>query len=252
VRALLLLSCLFAQDKPAQVLATVKEHLGKGDSYAAVEYIQRQGAPRRVAELYSGLARYFLEKEKDLAAFVRLSQAGIHYELTMAQLGADAKDIDALRSAAKTLAYDLAAETWPGWGEGALPSTKAQQAIGRDAAKLNLRLARELKKGAMRESLAHWMLGAHELAAGDHERAKASFLASAKKAQAAGKMGIALSATGFLAITRIAAGEDEAGRKLLAVVKADLGQRAAEGDEDAAFYASQFDPALKAFAKTKK
>jgi hypothetical protein len=252
VTALLLLSCLLAQDKPEQVLATVKERLAKGDSYTAVEYIQRQGAPRRVAELYSGLTRHFLQKEKDLAAFVRLSQAGIHYELTMAQLGADAKDIDALRSAAKTLAYDLAAETWPGWGEGALPSTKAQQAIGRDAAKLNLRLARALKKGAMRESLAHWMLGAHELAAGEHLRAMSNFVASMKKAQEAKEPGIALSARGFVAVTLIVKGEDQLGHTELAAVKAELKKRAAAGDKDAAFYASQFDPALKAFAKGTK
>jgi hypothetical protein len=249
MKALLLFACLLAQDDPTQVLATVKERLAKGDSYAAVEYIQRQGAPRRVAEIYSGLTRHFLRKEKDLAAFVRLSQAGIHYELTMAQQATDPKEIDALRSAAKTLAYDLAAETWPGWGEGALPSTKEQQAIGRDAAKLNLRLARALKKGAMRESLAHWMLGAHELAAGEHGRATASFIKSMKKAEEAKEPGIALSARGFVAVTLIVSGKDAAGRKELAEVKAALKKRAEAGDEDAAFYASQFDPALKAFTK---
>lgn len=249
MRTLLLLSFVLAQDKSALVLAAVKKHLAQDDSYAAVEYVQRQGAPGRVAELYSGLTRYFLQKEKDLESFVRLSQAGIHFELTMAQRASDPREVDALRSAAKTLAYDLAAETWPGWGEGALTPTPAQQRIGHDAAKLNLRLAGELKKGAMRVSLGHWMLGAHELAAGDYGRAKASFLAAAGRAEEARKPGIALSARGFLAVTRIVAGEEETGRKELAEVKAELGRRAEAGDENAAFYASQFEPALKAFAK---
>jgi len=240
---------VLAADDPKTVLATVLGHLDDGDRFQAVEYVQRQGAPGEVAAIYSGLTRFFLRAPRDLDRFVFFSRAGIHYALTMAPQAEDPAQVDALRSAAKTLAYDLAAETWPGWGEEAAAPTAEQQAVGLDAARLNLRLARELGKGALKESYAYWMLGAHELAAGLHGKATASFDAAEKKAEEAGNPSAALSARGFLAVTRICAGDEAAGRAALRAVEEALAERAADGDEDASFLAAQFAPALAAFRK---
>ncbi len=91
-----------------------------------------------------------------------------------------------LRSWAKSIAYDLASFTWRGWDEAGIVLTVEDEALGLGAAELNLRLAMELEKGALRISRAYWMLGAQQMAAGRLADAEVSFRAGMLQAQEAG------------------------------------------------------------------
>jgi hypothetical protein len=241
------LLAILLQNQSQKELASVKRLLGAGDSYAAVEYIQSQETPERVVALYSAATIHFLHKQKDVAAFVRLSQAGIHYELTMAQLAKEPKRVAAFRSQAKTLAYNLAANVWQGWGPETYPATRRQQEIGLDAAKLDLRLAIELDKPAIKLAYAWWMLAATQLGLGDYKAAKKGFLAAAAAASAAKKPVFEYSAQGFLGVTAMLSGKVKAGNEAVKKAKANLAGFAAKGNEEAAFLATQFDHALAAF-----
>lgn len=245
-------SALLPQDEFTKELAQVDHLLQTKDSYAAVEYIQSQSTPGRVMTLYTAATIHFLHKKKDMKAFVRLSQAGIQYELTMAGLTKDPKQAAVYRAQAKTLAYDLAANVWQGWGPGTFAATKEQQRVGLDAARLDLRLAIELDKPAIKLAYAWWMLAATQMGLGDYTAARKGFEAAAAAARKARNEIFELSARGFLGVTAILAGQTKEGQAAVDEAKTALAAFAKKGDEDAAFLASQFDHALAAWRPKRK
>jgi hypothetical protein len=154
----------------------IQELFRTGDSYAAIEHIQRHGSPLEIAARYESLVSNLYWNAHDLPAVVTIGRAGILYCLGQS-LAADASSESAekLRSVAKGLAYDIGSFTWPGWEEPGITPTPADLAVGRDCAQLNLRLAIELNKPPARLSMAHWLVGAHALAARDFELAEKEF-----------------------------------------------------------------------------
>lgn len=68
--------------------------------------------------------------------------------------------------------YNLAANTWVGWGEDEVKIGDQEANIGLQAAELNVCLAQELDLPANRRKNGCWILGAHMLAAGNHDEAK--------------------------------------------------------------------------------
>jgi hypothetical protein len=230
-----LLTPVVAQEKKESLTVVVRRMLALGDSYRVLEFIQSLGDAEKVSGLYGALAHHYARNENDLALSVAMAQAGIRYALTVAQQIAeqDPEGAGSLRAQAKTIAYNLAANTWPGWGEEGVEPTPQQIAIGWDAAKLNLRLAVALKKGPKKEAHAYWIIGAHELAAGRYDAAAGS----------------ELMAQGYRAVARILADDTPERRAELEQAKAALQKRADEGDEDAGFYLPQLDTALRVFLK---
>ncbi len=58
---------------------------------------------------------------------------------------------------AKAISYNLASFSWPGWDEQEIELCVSDIAMELDAAKLNLRLTIELKRGAGPMRKAHWL-----------------------------------------------------------------------------------------------
>lgn len=136
------------------------------DAYSAVQLVERDGTPHEIAERFQTLVPDLYWQAKHLGSVVALAQGGIHYCLARMESG-EADDRDYFGSHAKGLAYNLASFTWPGWDEPGVAPTACEVASGFDAAKLNLRLAVELRKPADRVRDAHWLMGAHHLAANE-------------------------------------------------------------------------------------
>jgi hypothetical protein len=171
---------------------------------------------------------------------VLVSRAGIIYCLGQS-LARDTpfEMIEPMRSSAKALAYDAGSFTWPGWEEPGICPTSAEIAFGRDCARLNLRLAVELRKPPKGISKAQWLIGAHALISREFELAEESFqkahdvLAEIDAETEAMK----LCNTGFLAIARLCrTSSDVAARNLFETAMAELDARI--GD-DAKAYSSQ-------------
>ncbi len=138
------------------------------DLFTALDHLHSSGTPTQVATLYDQLLRDAYWKHKNLPLATTLATAGIHFCLTHAHhahLTPDPSLATSLKSSAKALAYNLASFTWPGWDEPGISPTPADIALGHEAAKLNLRLALELQKPPDKIRNAHWLLGAHLLAA---------------------------------------------------------------------------------------
>jgi len=137
---------------------------------------------------YSEAMRHAYHEDKDLSAAMAIAWAGISRLLALAYATGPAGSYE-LRSQAKALSFDLASFTWPGWDEPGIVITPPEARAGCAAARANLELAKELQEGELARSRAHWMLGAHELAAGRPDDARTNFEAAAALADAAGREG---------------------------------------------------------------
>jgi hypothetical protein len=176
------------------------------DSYADIAALAEVDLASQ-PKAYSEAMRHAYWDDKDLSAAMAIAWAGISRLLAMAH-GADPERAYELRSQAKALSYDLASFTWAGWDEPGIVITPPEARAGCAAARANLALATELEKGELPRSRAHWILGAHELAAGRPEDARTNFEAAAALADAAGTEGLseAKLARAFVALARLAAG----------------------------------------------
>lgn len=156
---------------------------------------------------YSEAMRHAYWEDKDLSAAMAIAWAGISRLLAAAHVSEAALAYE-FRSQAKALSYDLASFTWAGWDEPGIVITPPEARAGAAAARANLRLAAELDKGDLPRARAHWMVGAHELAAGRPEDARTDFEAAGVLADAAGPEGAseAKLARAFAALADLSAG----------------------------------------------
>lgn len=120
--------------------------------------------------------------------------------------------------------YDLASFTWPGWGN----DVRAEDVeIGADAANRSLRMREDSAYADLQftitPGMAHWVVGAHALAAGNFQRARAQLALSGDETLARGYLGL---------VDLAEAGDGSA-------LDAVLGELAARDDEDSAFYHDQ-------------
>ena len=137
---------------------------------------------------YTEAMRHAYWEDKDLSAAMAIAWAGISRLLALAHAAEPAQAYE-LRSQAKALSYDLASFTWAGWDEPGIVITPPEARAGCAAARANLALASELDKGDLPRARAHWILGAHELAAGRPDDARTNFEAAAALADTAGAEG---------------------------------------------------------------
>ena len=175
----------------------------------------------------------------DLDGYVYLQKLLIQHSLGLAEKHpAQAAEY---KSAAIPMAYNLAANTWIGWGPGEVGAVdENHQRLGMEAARLNIELAAEVGLGPERRRNGYWILGAHQLAAGDHDAAAQSFHTSAELANESADAAATTMAEGWVHVAHILAGADET--RELEAVEAKLRTLG----EDGAFYADQYAVALDA------
>lgn len=201
------------------------EALNSGDVSAAVEWIQQEDDPARVLAMFHGAIRHAYRNRKDVEQVALLGEAAFAFGAMF--------DDDGLRGVLKPIAYDVGSFCWTGWDEPGVTISTRAAACGRRAAALNLALAALLDRPAKACAAAHWLVGAHALAAGDFPAAIGAFEESARYAREGSDLGAELLALGYIAIAR---GEQP---------ETDGFADVTEGDE----YASQLRTAARVFAR---
>jgi hypothetical protein len=153
------------------------------DSLAALAHLESTGQPAVVVERYGKLLQHLYNERKDLPRMILAARAGIDFAMRHAKAfdTIDPKLAAQLRGQAKAMAYNLGANCWPGWKEPGITIGQAELIIGLDAARINLRLGRELRRPAEPLGHAHWLLGAQLLAAKQFEGAADEFTSSAQE-----------------------------------------------------------------------
>lgn len=217
------------------------------DIFAVIEYLGGQPDAFAALTVYGEFVQHFYNDARDLYRVALLGLAGIQHGLVSAAQAADAQLRYQLFSAAKGIAYNLASSTWPGWDEPGIVIDSVCLKIGFEAARANLRLAEQLDKGDVPLSRAHWMLGAHSLAAGQYEQARGSFENAAAYARKAQKEDEALLAEGFSALADgLERPEDPDAEARLGAVREALGHH-----EHGAFFSAQIETARRVFRKAR-
>ncbi len=242
---------VFAGDKPDEnrkrIYDNVNAFLRDTDSYKAISYINNLGQPDSVASYYSFLTEEFYWKAKNLKYSIAVARGGILYCLTKAdELKNENPELAFnLKKEARVISYNLASFCWPGWAEKDIKIGHDDIITGLDAAKLNLRLVKELAEGDMELAYAYWINGALYLATQDYNKAVEAFGQSSKHAEAIDDDLNRLLAEGYIAICHIVSGNPD-GRKKLGQAIDGLNKI---GSEDAKYFIEQFNTALDVFIK---
>ena len=230
-----------------EIMKKAREHITAGDTARAVELINGHSNVKEAAEVYSDLVRDLYWKERSLPNVVTTARAGLDFCRTKADelRENDPETSRALSVTAKSISYNLASFTWPGWNEKGIVIGRNDISIGLEAARLNVRIVEELKDDDLSFANAYWMLGAQLIAVQKYDEAIEAFESSKKYAQKAGKRLSELLADGYIGVTMTIAGQKE-GREVLKQAENALNQI---GTDDAKFFIGQFHTVLAVFIK---
>lgn len=212
-----------------------------GDVAAAIDLLFAEADPSAQAEAFARLARHLYRQRKDVTGMVVAAEAGVAAALEAAKAESDPKRALALRTAAKTLAFNAGANCWPGWDDAGVVVTRLHVLAGLSLAQTCLKLVVEQGFGAMQEANGHWLVGALSLAAGEPAAAEAEFKVAEAAFTEAGDKPAALMAQAYLALAK----GWNAGDAALAEA---LGRLTLDGSKEALFYRDQLVTAQKALA----
>ena len=184
----------------------------------------------------------FLRSEKKESLFVPVAKLQLSY-LDDAASSMEATDPDRaveIRRFARGVAFNIASFTWPGWGDSPEPISQARQELGFQAAKRAVELAERI--GDVTPN-ALWILGAHQLNAGQYDDAISSF----ERAKGLARNDFYRSMhEAWQTLTRVLAADDHAGLKELNTAIDELRSLDAE---DAAFFADQLTTARRVYTE---
>jgi tetratricopeptide (TPR) repeat protein len=230
-----------------QITEKALELYKEKDSFAAIIFLCEQQDPINTMNTLVDLMRHQYWKEKELVGALAFARAGIQFGLQTA-LDYDSSDPNLayeLRSAAKGFAYNFASFAWIGWGEPDIEITRADHYAGRDAARVNLRLAIELKRGNLPTSRAYWLVGAYHMADGKYDPAIDNFEQGIIFAKQADAIVDELLNHGYILVTKMLTSPDDSN------IREDYDRlkdafREVEHGED---FIQQLDTALSVFTK---
>jgi hypothetical protein len=172
---------------------------------------------------------------KDVAGMLAVAEAG--FARATADAAAHPDLAPAVRRAAKVLAYNAAANCWPGWGDEGIAIDAASLARGLALAERSRALVVELGLGEQETGRADWLLGALRMAAGQHAAALYAFAQARAAFQAGNVPTQALMAEGYHALARkCAAPQDRAAAAEFAACCARLAEA---GGKEAGFFHRQ-------------
>lgn len=224
-----------------QLLEQGRRQLAKHDRAAVCRWIELH-SPEVAHQLYSGLTRELYQQDRNVPAMLQLGICAMQFAEHQAQSAGNPEEKNAWLGRAKSLAYNLSANVWPAWDDPGVTIDATSADIGRDLARVNLRLARELDRDPLVLGNAWWLLGAHELNTRQWTAARRAFLEARMQFHQASRSEFEAMAAGYVRIVEILE-NNELGDvdQLLAQPLQQLNEDPAE---DAKFFAQQLKSVL--------
>jgi hypothetical protein len=205
----------------------------------AYRFIEAGDDPSVLTLTYNNLAQTFYQQDKDVKTMIDAGRRGVKFALdNAARVENDAPQMVAkLKNVAKAISFNVGANTWPGWGDEGIEITASEREAGLEMARLSCRLTEELDLGHKKMGTAHWLLGAHQIAANRPEAAVAELDMATDAFGAAGDGVSTMMARGYRAMAQKLRPET----RVLAQVELDqiLRDLAAEASENAIFFRDQ-------------
>ena len=219
-----------------QAQTEVMRLVESGSFPAAISYLEAGKDAVTVSANYIRFAQSLYKERKDVSRMLDAARRGIAYSLDAAARNELEVTAARLKENAKTIAFNAAANCWPGWGDDVIiEPTHLIEAV--DLAGQCLRLVEELKLGNIRLGRAYWLIGALALARGLGADADEAFEHAQTSFHAEGAHASELMVQGYHALSRM---RQPRFQDLGAVEFSEVRQRLQEdGSKEALFYLQQ-------------
>lgn len=242
-----------SQPSPWQEPAAHVPPLLAADPGAAFDYLDGLATPDQAhgwIPVFRGVANQLYWQHKALAEYLQVSLEVIRRLETALAAASDPELPEALVRPLGGECYNLASFAWTGWDEPGITVDPQSLAAGAAAARRCLALRTDPAHGHVAfgytTSMAHWVVGAHALSAGDYATAHEQFARSHALDLAAGEHGLLNAGYAALATLFLHPANSDAIQAFDAI----LDQLAARtDDEDAAFYRDQLLTAQRVIAR---
>ncbi len=202
----------------------------------AISIVEAIPNPMDASVAFIELAKQAYRELQDVSSMVEIGNAGTQFALKASSAGSS-EDAEGLRKQARILAYNTAANCWPGWGDAGIDIKPDDVEAGLKLAVLCRDLAVELNLGHKQRGGAHWLIGALDLARGQYAEALAEFERAKEEFRAGADSDYVLMAAGYSALalkaqpeSRLAGGHELERILLLLRVR---------GSKDGLFFANQ-------------
>jgi hypothetical protein len=203
--------------------------------------------PVEMASAAGELVKKLYREYKDVEAMLAAGTAGVAYcERRAATQSNEHERWELLRSA-RAIAFNTAANCWPGWDDPGITIERSQIVRALELARRSEAIARDLSLPARKMGGAIWLVGALHLALGEPNEARASFeRAEGTFTAAQDSAAYALMARGYIALAGAAnpLSHEDGEQMLLATIE----QLRADGSNDALFFIEQLLTAKRVFA----
>jgi tetratricopeptide (TPR) repeat protein len=168
----------------------------------AVSIITSCGDPLEAGAAFAALGKVLYRDRKDVTAMIAVGEAGITFCLQKASSTVDAATAATLKKRARVIAYNTAANCWPGWGDDGIRIDKGHLQSGLALAGTCRDLVNELQEGQQALGKANWLIGALKLAAGRADEALEYFERARRASELGGDAAGELMARGYVALAR--------------------------------------------------
>ncbi|MBV9631621.1 MAG: hypothetical protein JO230_26230 [Xanthobacteraceae bacterium] len=187
-----------------QLVSQALGHADSNDLAAMQSVLEADADAAEVAQRYADMAQALYRERKNVTQMLAVAKAGVAYCLKAAE-GAAAEDpaaAAALKTKAKVIAYNAAANSWPGWGDEGIVIEPLHIEEASGLAARSLELVEDLKLGHRQVGTSEWLVGALHLAAGRSNDAIAALTRAHDAYAGGGEHTSALLALGYLALAR--------------------------------------------------
>jgi hypothetical protein len=194
-----------------QTLSKALGYAASNDLAAMRSVLEADADAAEIAQRYADVAQALYREHRNVTQMLAVAKAGIAYCLGAAERAA-AKDPAAaamLKTKAKVIAYNAAANSWPGWGDEGIVITQSHIEEASGLAARSLDLVEDLKLGHRQLGTSQWLVGALHLAAGRSDDAVAALTRAREAYAAGGERASELLALGYLALARRGQGTPE-------------------------------------------
>jgi hypothetical protein len=235
-----------SQEDMEALRARIRDAATHQDLAAALLLIHDAASATDILTRYQHVLRGLYWQDKDISLYANIGRAGMLWALAEAERvrNAEPETSAALRAEAKGFAYDLGSFTWPGWDEPGIQITDDIRRMGYDAARANLRLARELEKPADKMADAWWLLSAHMLAAGEYKRSEEVFGNATASARDAGDPDRVALNSGYASLATLC---DTEVPEYRTVFESHIAELRAKATDNATYFADQLETAARVF-----
>jgi hypothetical protein len=204
----------------------------------AISAIDAYEDPTAIGSALNSIVKKLYREYSDVTDMIVAGNLGLDYCLRKSAAESNEDKIRELKKLGKIIAFNAAANCWPGWGDPGIIIEEAHLSSGIKLASQSRDLVQELGLGPREQGTADWLVGALELAAGRFGAARVAFEQAEQVFLTADAASLyALMARGYIALARKA--DPQSRTEGMNMLSETLARLRAVGSKDAIFFADQ-------------